>query len=416
MKPRRVLVTAYSCEPGQGSEPGVGWNWVRQIAQRFETTLITRENNVEAIQRAAREEGLDLEVYGYDLPAWARFWKRGARGAIPYYYLWQLGLVRLARRLDRAQPFDLCHHLTFVSSVLPSGLSFLGRPFVWGPVGRHPEVPRAFLHSRTPVAPLLEWFKERGKRTLRAIDPLLARTVRKADLILSLSSESERDLPKQHESRTRTEPAIGVDTSRFTGPAPRSGRFEIVFSGRLVDLKGARIALEACTRLAKQSCSEVHLRFVGDGPLRSLLAARAKELGVESQVEFTGYVTPDQALEAMNQAHVLLFPSFEGAGMVVLEAMAAGAVVCCLNRGGPAFMVGADRGIAVPCSSLDFEATVHELSLALSRLEADEAHRLLLAHRAFSWVSAEQDWNRKGDRLGALYQLAQETNTRRSAG
>ena len=69
----KVLATAYACEPGLGSEAGIGWNWTRQIARRHELVLITRENNVEAIERAAAAEGLDLTVVGHDLPYWMRF-------------------------------------------------------------------------------------------------------------------------------------------------------------------------------------------------------------------------------------------------------------------------------------------------------------------------------------------------------
>ena len=42
----KVLISAYACEPGKGSEPGVGWNWVRQIADfAKEVWVITKANN-----------------------------------------------------------------------------------------------------------------------------------------------------------------------------------------------------------------------------------------------------------------------------------------------------------------------------------------------------------------------------------
>ena len=46
----KVLVSAYACEPGKGSEPGVGWQWVRQIARFHDTWVITRANNREKIE------------------------------------------------------------------------------------------------------------------------------------------------------------------------------------------------------------------------------------------------------------------------------------------------------------------------------------------------------------------------------
>ena len=41
----RILLSAYACEPDRGSEPGVGWNWVRHLAREHEVWVITRSNN-----------------------------------------------------------------------------------------------------------------------------------------------------------------------------------------------------------------------------------------------------------------------------------------------------------------------------------------------------------------------------------
>ena len=40
---RRVLVSAYACEPDRSSEPGVGWNWTLQIARYNEVWVMTRQ-------------------------------------------------------------------------------------------------------------------------------------------------------------------------------------------------------------------------------------------------------------------------------------------------------------------------------------------------------------------------------------
>ena len=48
----RALVSAYACEPGRGSEPGVGWSWAREIARFHEVWVITRFNNREPIEGA----------------------------------------------------------------------------------------------------------------------------------------------------------------------------------------------------------------------------------------------------------------------------------------------------------------------------------------------------------------------------
>ena len=44
-KKLKVLLSAYACEPNKGSEPGVGWNWLIEIAKlNHKVTVITRSN------------------------------------------------------------------------------------------------------------------------------------------------------------------------------------------------------------------------------------------------------------------------------------------------------------------------------------------------------------------------------------
>ena len=47
----RVLISAYACEPGKGSEPEVGWQWALQMARFHDVTVLTRTNNREAIEK-----------------------------------------------------------------------------------------------------------------------------------------------------------------------------------------------------------------------------------------------------------------------------------------------------------------------------------------------------------------------------
>ena len=38
----KILISAYSCEPGRGSERGVGWNVAREVARSHEVWVLTR--------------------------------------------------------------------------------------------------------------------------------------------------------------------------------------------------------------------------------------------------------------------------------------------------------------------------------------------------------------------------------------
>jgi glycosyltransferase involved in cell wall biosynthesis len=406
MSVERVLLSAYACEPDLGSEAGIGWNWARQVALRYDTWLITRENNVAKIELRALEEGLErLHVVGFDLPPWARFWKRRARGAMAYFYLWQLSMGRVARRLDAEVDFDVSHHLTFASSWIPSGLATLDKPFVWGPVGQHPRLPDRFLMRGDLRARLGELGKAALKRTLSSCDPFLKRTLSRADRILSLGSEFGDRLAL--DLRQKLEPCLACGTLPRTLPPDRFTRgevFRVLYAGRLVDLKGVRLVIESFARLHERR-PEARLDLLGEGPRRGWIEARVAELGLQSVVTLRGNLPHEQALQRMFAADVFLFPSFEGAGMVVPEAMAAGNPVVCLDFGGPGEMVSEDRGLRVPVGR-DAGETAQGLACALEDLAGDEARRQRLARGAAHWASSQTSWESKGQHLCRIYDAA----------
>ena len=72
-------------------------------------------------------------------------------GAQLYYYVWQLAAYFAARKLQRQVRFDLIHHVTLVKYWMPSFLSLLPVPFVWGPVrGRRIRTSRLLVVIRPP--------------------------------------------------------------------------------------------------------------------------------------------------------------------------------------------------------------------------------------------------------------------------
>jgi hypothetical protein len=141
----KVLLSAYSCQPGAGSEPAVGWNLAEAMSERHDVWVLTRAANrphIEAVLGPSRE-GQPRFSY-YELPGWRLFEKLGASLPHAHYYLWQLGVYWHMRALHREVRFDLAHHVTYVKYSTPSLLCLLPIPFVWGPVGGGETAPPVF--------------------------------------------------------------------------------------------------------------------------------------------------------------------------------------------------------------------------------------------------------------------------------
>jgi hypothetical protein len=146
----KILLSAYACEPNKGSEPGVGWNWALELAkQNHRVCVLTRLSNRPSIESALASSGEvpGLRFVYFDLPGWARWWKKGLRGIYLYYFLWQIGAFLAARELHKQDRFDLVHHVTFVSIRQPSFMGLLGIPFIFGPVGGGENTPWALRRS-----------------------------------------------------------------------------------------------------------------------------------------------------------------------------------------------------------------------------------------------------------------------------
>lgn len=109
-------------------------------------------------------------------------------------------------------------------------------------------------------------------------------------------------------------------------PRPeRSAHPLVVACGRLAPQKGFDVLLDAFAKV-RSRVPGARLRILGRGPLEARLRSQTSALDLDSAVEFVGFVdTPAREFAA---ASVFCLSSrFEGLGMVVVEAMAAGAPV-----------------------------------------------------------------------------------------
>ncbi len=381
----RVIVSAYACEPGKGSEPAVGWIWVHQLARFHEAWVITRANNCGPIESALAKEPLpNVHWVYYDLPRWARFWKRKQRGAHLYYYLWQIAIFFVARKLHRRIGFDVIHHITLGQYWVPSFLALLPIPFIWGPVGGGESAPRGFWGD----------FSSRGKvyETVRN----LARNLASLNPVMRASASRSRVAIAQYGMTSR-------EMQYFANfPIRQSGPFRLISMGRLIHWKGFHLSLRAFAKF-QASYPDSEYWIVSSGPEGDHLKTLANVLGVERKVVFWGgFSTLQDVYKCLEQCDVLVHPALhEAFGNVCLEAMAAGRAVVCLDLGGPALQVSEETGIKVPARTP--EQVVRDLATAFSRLAGDPTLRTRFGHAAQRRVGVDFNWDKKGEWMNRVY-------------
>lgn len=401
--PVRILLSAYACEPGTGSEPAVGWNLALELAEAHDVVVLTRANNRATVQRYLEANPSDRHphfVY-VDLPPWLRFWKRGGRGVQLYYYLWQLWAIPAARREHRRSPFDILHHVTFVRYWAPSCLAFVGAPFVWGPVGGGEDVPAGLYERMPPDARRFERLRNLA-RWLGEHDPLVRLTARRSAVALATTDQTADRLRRIGARRIHVVSQVGLsndDVAQLRGSAKATGGFHLVSLGNLIYWKGHELALRAFARAAVEGATYT---LVGDGPERRRLEDLARELGVADAVSITGRLPRAQALDLLLRSDALLHPSLhDSGGFACLEAMGAGKPVLYLNVGGPAVIVGGVAGIAI--DAREPGQVIDDLAATICRLVTQPGLAAALGDAGRRRVREEFMWSRVARRLGDEY-------------
>lgn len=405
LKMKRILITAYDINPYKGSESATGWNFVWQAAQSHRVTAVTRRNNMENIEKYIIENNLDisnLKFIYYDLPYFLRFWKKGSRGSLLYFYLWQmtLPLVVWAFRGE----FDLVHSLNFHNDWTPTFLWVLGRPLVWGPINHNEPIPWKYIrHSCNFSVFIKDRLKFIFKLLFWYIDPFLYICKKKAKVILCGNFSVVKRL-RINDTKAVIFSQVGVEPPGVSTESKDSSTFTVMTAGRMIDIKSFDLAIRAFAKFLKSTevnSHKINLLILGQGELSQNLKNLSGSLGVEDNVDFVGWIDKGLMSEYYSKADVFLFTSHEGGGMVVAEAQSYGVPVVCFNNYGPGETVTNNTAIKIDYS--DYHTTVTELSEALTKLYLNLEYRKSLSIGAFE-LSKTQTWAAKGKALVAVYE------------
>jgi glycosyltransferase involved in cell wall biosynthesis len=359
----RILVFAYACEPGRGSEPGAGWGLVRALAEFADCTVLVGPEHMPSIQRwqgVAASDGLEFVVV--EEPAWAPPEPRHRLTRFVVYLAWLRRARAAGLRLHRRRPFKAVHHATYSVYWLPTAATAFDVPCIWGPVGGAVVTP-------TPLWRLLGW---RGVCTemldlvaVRAFGALpSARRASRSAVVLVQNEETRDRLPGDVQRR-----AVVLNHAMFTElpegqPVVRGS--ECVFVGALESRKGARLVINALSYAEESVC----LCVIGDGPERATLEQLSRRLGLSERVRFVGRRTREEVLAHVRGAAAVVFTGLrEEGGIALAEAMLAGAPVIVLAHGGARTIAATscDRSRVVMIAPADAETTARRIGAAMSQ-------------------------------------------------
>jgi glycosyltransferase involved in cell wall biosynthesis len=238
-----------------------------------------------------------------------------------------LGSGLKLRRLIREEKYDIVHFHTKRAHAL----------CLWLPRG--PQTPKYVVTRRMDYPVTKGWYTRQLYN--RKVDGVIA--ISKP--IVELLTEAGVDPKKIRLIHS------GVDARRFE-PVGERGKSdsEVVVMGSVAvmeERKGHRYLLEAA-RLLKDRGHRLRYLLAGDGSLKSDLEKMVAALGLSEEVSFVGFISDVPAFLA--GIDIFVMPSlYEGLGVAVLEAMAAGKAVVAANVGGLAeSVIDSETGFLVP--------------------------------------------------------------------
>jgi glycosyltransferase involved in cell wall biosynthesis len=406
VKRLKVLVSAYACRPGEGSEPGVGWNVVRELSKYHDIWVLTRENNRPAIEAELTKNSLPINFIYCEPPRWVQLLNKKQRLVYLHYYLWQVQAYFVAQKLHREVDFDLVHHVTYVRHSTPSFLALLPIPFIWGPVGGGESAPKAFWQDFNFKSKVYEIIRNLV-RNLGEIDPFVGLTARKSVLARGTTEETAQRLRQLGATQVEVFSQLGLSAEEIAQLAQyaqsRPNKIKFISIGRLLHWKGFDLGLRAFAR--SQLSEDAEYWIIGEGKERSRLETLALELGIDRQVKFWNKLSREETLQKLSECTALVHPSLhESGGLVCLEAMAAGRPVICLNLGGPALQVTDKTGFKVSAETPD--QAISEMASAMTRLAEDTTLTLWqsMSQAGMQRVKESYSWEMKGQLLARLYE------------
>jgi glycosyltransferase involved in cell wall biosynthesis len=228
-----------------------------------------------------------------------------------------------------------------------------------------------------------------------------------ADRVIALS-RSESELMAEYCPAIRQRIRIvgnGIDdvpiTRRFLGDCSSAQGPVVLYCGRFVNRKGIRELLGAIPYVLERAPNTMFVFIGGYGGGAEIERAWLADslLPYRRQVQFTGWLTPEEVDRGYRAADILVVPSwYEPFGMVILEGMLHGLAVAASSVGGPAEILDHERtGVLFPAKD-----TV-ALGEAIVKLIRDPELRHRVAKSAAREVRKKWLWPKIVRKMYAVY-------------
>ena len=398
---KKILLSAYACEPEVGSEHGIGWGWINFLSNNnFKVEVITRLSKKKKIDKYLRNKKIkNIKFHYFDLSYFFLKIFKGKNNSYSYFYfiLWQLLIFFKYMSYIKKNNFDYVQHITFGSIRFPSFLGLCHKNFIFGPAAGLENIPIKLTKNFI--------FKDKISEIIRFISnfyiylsPLMNLTFVTSKKIIVSSKDNFNKISKLYQKKAKiifaTRLIKKISEKPINIKLNYKKEFKILFVGRLESWKGINILLETFYKLNKLNSKKTFKLLIrGDGPLKQNI----KEFITTKKLRNKIILLPRQKnlINLYSKASIFFFPSLrETGGMALLESMSIGIPPAVINNGGPGFIVKTNCGIVVDCINKNENQIIDAFVNRIYKLSNNTNKAVLFSKNSHKRVD-EFIWNTK---------------------
>lgn len=421
MSRKKILLLAYQVSPFRGSEYSVAWNYLQEMSQEHDITVIYGKSGdrIGEFDLGAEENMRKSLSHVHFIPI-----KSGnlvklmnglnRRGLIRSasrlaYRVWYYRVYRYALELIREQSFDLIHFLGPIGYREPGYLWKLPLPYLRGPVGGLNNASPVLIKNLPWTGRLKQLLRSGTNYWLEHFSSRIRKAFIRADAVLAATRENQSLLQKYFQVTAEYLPENGI-IEKIPKLLPNEkfsfSTINLIWVGSLDARKSLNMLLEVLSEIKKQI--HFHLDIVGDGPLKQALVAWAEYHRINADITWYGQCPRKKVFDLFKSSHVHVITScMEGNPTTIWEAMEAGVPTVSLDHSGMHDTICEQCGIRIPIRN--HEQIIADFASAICYLghHPEEVKRLsegaLRCVQKYTWDKRRTFFNRYYDIAIARY-------------
>lgn len=390
-------MSAFSCQPGKGSEPGVGWNWSIQAAKSAEVYVLTRTKMKPYIEATELPKDIANNIHFVYCDSSLKL--RKLTIYLEYIH-WQYVAYCYAKKLCKELTFDYVWHITWGNMFLPTWMYKLPAAFIWGPIGGAEQVPKEFWNEFPKKNRLIHQCKYYMGKGMRWI-PWVIKPATHAKTIVARTTATKELFPRETQEKivVHLESCV-VEERDFFYPEDtktvlkRGDGKNLIYTGRICDIKNIPTLVQTMTTV-KEKFPGTRLHIIGDGDMVPLVKRLIQEKRLEDSIILYGNIAREELLKAVSQADAFVFPSLrEGASWSLLEAMNFELPIVAFDANGMHDTLSKDCAILIPLREKEPKEATEAFTrgvMALMSMPSEESKLMgKLAHRRLCEVHSAE--------------------------